>query len=92
MQTITLQIKDEKVDEFLVILNNLKDDLIDTFTLTNNDEKEYLKSEQFLKDKKKLEQTLQDIEDGKAILYTQEEFQNKMNYFINDLRNKYANN
>ena len=92
MQTITLQIKDEKVDEFLVILNNLKDDLIDTFTLTNSDEKEYIKSEQFLKDKTKLEQTLQDIEDGKAILYTQEEFQNKMNYFINDLRNKYANN
>jgi len=92
MQTITLQIKDEKVDEFLVILNNLKEDLIDTFTLTNNEEKEYLKSEQFLKDKKKLEQTLQDIEDGKAILYTQEEFQNKMNYFMNDLRNKYANN
>ena len=61
MQTITLQIKDEKVDKFS-------------------------------KDKKKLEQTLQDIEDGKAILYTQEEFQNKMNYFMNDLRNKYANN
>jgi len=92
MQTITLQIKDEKVDEFLVILNNLKEDLIDTFTLTNNEEKEYLKSEQFLKDKKKLEQTLKDIEDGKAVLYTQEEFYDKMNYFMDDLRSKYANN
>ena len=92
MHTVTLQIKENKLEEFLIILNNLKEDLIEKFTITNKEEEKYLKSEQFLKDKKKLQERLKKIEEGKAVLYTQEEFERKINGHIKNLRAEYANN
>ncbi len=73
MQTIQLEIEDNKVDVFLNIIQNLKDGIVKNFTIKNNDildddTIEYIKTEQFQKDKQYFHKCLEDIESGKSKL------------------------
>lgn len=51
----------------------------------------YKKTPQFQKDRDKLHQSYQNIIDGKASLLSQDEFDDKMEIFVAELKTKYAN-
>ncbi len=76
MQTIHLQVEDNKLDAVVKMLSNFKDDLVKSFMVVteNSDEKiddataKYLKTKQFQEDKAYFQKCLEDIESGKSEL------------------------
>jgi len=95
MQTIHLEIEDNQLDIFLIVLNNLKDGLVKKFTINNSlndDEFRYLKSKQFYKDREYFQKCLSDIESGKTKCLNQKDYDLKMDSFKKDLKLKYENN
>ncbi|SFV51734.1 hypothetical protein MNB_SV-3-885 [hydrothermal vent metagenome] len=71
IQTIQFDIEDGKLNTLLTLLENLKDGMIKNLTVThdNTPDKEtiaYMKTPQFQKDKKMLQQRLADIDSGKT--------------------------
>ena len=60
--------------------------------LSEQDElSDYLQTPQFQKDKKKIQSTYKDVINGEANLLTKEEYDEKMNEFVADLKLRYAN-
>jgi len=71
MQTIQFDIEDNKIDTFLTLIENLKDGMIKNLTVSHDNKLDeetiaYMKTPQFQKDKKMLQQRLADIESGKT--------------------------
>ncbi len=90
MQTVTLQIKEDRLEQFLKIVDGLKKDMIEHCVVSTDEDAEYLNSEQFKKDKEMLNSRLEDIHNGKAILLTEEQYRDKMDKFTAHLEQKYA--
>ncbi len=90
MQTVTLRIREERLEQFLKIIDALKEDMVEEYLLLPKDEAEYLTSAQFQKDREQLHARLEEISSGKATLLTEDVYREKMNGFISDLKQRYA--
>lgn len=71
MKTVQFKVEDNKLDKFLTVINNLKDDLFEDFIVKNyseldDDTIEYMKTEQFKDDKIFFQKSLDDIKSGKT--------------------------
>ncbi len=71
MQTIQIQVDDNKLDTFLDLINNLKDGIVKNLqikddNILDSDTVEYTKTEQFQEDKAYFQNCLDDIENGKT--------------------------
>lgn len=83
MKTIQLEIDDNNFETFMTIIKNLKNGMIKNVEVKDNS---------FEERKLYFKECLEDIENGKTELLTQDEYQNRMNSFREDLKQKYANN
>ncbi len=90
MQTVTLQIKEDRLEQFLKIVDGLKKDMVEHCMVSIDEDAEYLNSAQFKKDKEMLNSRLEDIHNGKATLLTEEQYKDKMDKFTANLEQKYA--
>ncbi len=90
MQTVTLQVREDRLEQFLKIIDGLKDDMVEEYVLLPKNEAEYLSFAQFQEDRKQLHARLEDIISGKATLLTEDVYREKMDGFISDLKQKYA--
>ncbi len=90
MQTVTLQVRDDRLEQFLKILEDLKNDMIESYALCPEDETTYLSSVKFQKDRKLLHNRLEDIRAGRAILLTEDRYQEKMREFTAELKQRYT--
>jgi hypothetical protein len=77
MQTIQLDIADDSVDTFLTIVSNLKNNMVQNIKLKGDTHYEESKAY--------FHQALRDIENGNDTLLNQEEYDEQMNIFINNL-------
>lgn len=89
MQTIQFDIEDSKLNTFLTLMENLKDGMIKNLTVSNDNKLDeetiaYMKTPQFQKDKKMLQQRLADIESGKTTLISHDEMWNKIAQHTNN--------
>ncbi len=78
MQTIQVQVEDNKVDIFLNLVKNLKDGIVKNLTIKTDDiidknTAEYMKTKQFKKDKKYFQRCLDDIDSGETKLLSHNE-------------------
>jgi len=89
MQTVTLQIREERIEEFLKIIEGLRTDMVEAYEIIDHQD-DYLTSEQFHKDKKMFHRRLQDIQQQRATLLTEEDYREKMADFVADLKKRYA--
>lgn len=83
MKTIQLQIEDSNFEAFMTIVKNLKNGMIKNLEVRDSD---------FEEAKLYFQECLEDIENGKTRLLTQDEYKSKMDSFREDLKLKYANN
>lgn len=82
MQTLKIDIEDNKVDILLNLIKNLKDDVIKGYTLTSSNDKN-LEVDQFFYDRQKdLFQLRKEIETGKMKTY---DFEKSMDDLIKEL-------
>lgn len=97
MQTVKLQIEDHKLDTFLIVINSLKDGLVKSCTVDNEDKLDsqtlsYMKTNQFKKEKVYFQECLADIESGKSKCLSEDEYEDNMREFVNNLKSKHADN
>ncbi len=90
MRTVTLQVRDDRLEQFLKIIEALKDDMVDAYALLPEEEAEYLFSAKFQQDRKLLHSRLEDIRTGRATLLTEDVYQEKMKEFTTELKQRYA--
>ena len=91
MQTIHLEVNENKLQTVLTLLENLKDGIIENITIeSDKDLQEYQNSKQFEEDKASFQKCLADIESGKTKTLSQEEYEVRMNDFTSALRQKHA--
>ena len=77
IQTVQLDIADDKLDTFLTIVANLKKDIVQGIRL--KDDADYQESRTYF------QTALQDIEEGKDTLLSQDEYNNEMKEFMQTL-------
>ena len=77
MQTVQLDIADDKLDTFLTIVANLKKDIVQGIRL--KDDADYQESRAYF------QTALQDIENGKDTLLSQDEYNSEMKEFMQTL-------
>ena len=77
MQTIQLDIADDKLDTFLTIVSNLKKDMVQNIRL--KDDVNYQESRAYF------QTALQQIEDGNDTLLSRDEYDSEMKEFIKTL-------
>lgn len=92
MQTVHLQIEDNKLDTFLTILSSFKDDLVKSFTVSQDEKLDdatikYLNAKQFEEDKAYFQKCLEDIENGESELISHDMVWEQID---NKIRNKNA--
>ena len=80
MQTISIDIEESKIDIILNILKHLKDDVIDSYTISSKIDKNY--DPFFDKRKKRLKKLRDDIKLGKMPMY---DFESSMDELIREL-------
>jgi len=85
MQTLTINIQDNFVQDFLTIIDHYKDKV----QLKKDKNLEY--DPYFYERKKQLQQDIDDIDSGRVEMLTQEQYDNEMNSFFTELKLKYAN-
>jgi len=77
MQTIQLQVEDNKLHTFMTVIENLKDGIVKNIKIESSeldeDTKAYMQTEQFQNDKEYFQNTLADIESGKTECLTHDE-------------------
>ncbi|MCT7527999.1 hypothetical protein N5T79_02510 [Aliarcobacter cryaerophilus] len=83
MKTIQLQIDEKNFETFMTIIKNLKNGMIKNLEIKDND---------FEQSKLYFNQCLEDIENNKTKLFTQDAYQKEMNDFMKKLEQKYDNN
>ena len=84
MQTLTLNIQDGFVQDFLTIINHYKDKV----QLQKDKNLEY--DPYFYERQRELQQDIDDIDSGKVEMLSQEQYDEEMNSFFTDLKTKYA--
>ena len=82
MQTITLQVEDNKVDTVMELLHKLKDDLVESYTLSLSNDKNLELDPYFYERKARLAQLREDIKSKKMPLY---DFDSSMDELIKEL-------
>jgi len=85
MQTLTLNIQDGFVQDFLTIINHYKDKV----QLQKDKNLEY--DPYFYERQRELQQDIDDIDNGKIEMLSQEQYDEEMNDFFIDLKTKYEN-
>jgi len=90
MQTVTLQVREDRIEQFLTIIDGLKKDMVEHCEVSPYKEGVYESSKQFEKDKKMFNARLEDIHHNKATLLTKEKYKEKMDKFTASLEQKYA--
>ena len=85
MQTLTVNIKDNFVQDFLTIISHYKDKV----QLQKDKNLEY--DPYFYERQKQLQKDIDDIENGKVEMLSQKQYDKEMNNFFNELKLKYAN-
>lgn len=77
MQTIQLDIADDKLDTFLTIVNNLKNDIVQNIRLQDNT--------RYQLNKTYFNSVLEEIENGNDTLLNQDEYDSEMKEFMKTL-------
>ena len=85
MQTLSVQIEDDYMQQFMHYVNNHSEKI--TITKDENLENDLF----FYERKKELHQMRSDIKSGKSELVSFDEFENRTNQFEKELELKYAN-
>ena len=82
MQTITLQVKESKVDHVMELLHKFKDDLIESWTLSPLNDENLKLDPYFYERKARLAQLRDDIKSQKMPMY---DFDSSMDELIKEL-------
>ena len=91
MQTIQLQIEDNKMDTFLTLIKNLKEGIVNSYSIDSNMD-ENLKQDPFFYERQiELHQIRDDIKSGKMKMYEWDEAEADMDKFEIEMASKYAN-
>ncbi len=85
MQTLTINIQDNFMQDFLAIIEHYGDKI----QIKKDKNLEY--DPYFYERKKQLQQDINDIDSGKIEMLSQEEYDDEMNSFFIELKSKYAN-
>ena len=85
MQTLTINIQDNFMQDFLAIIEHYGDKI----QLKKDKNLEY--DPYFYERKKQLQQDINDIDSGKIEMLSQEQYDKEMNSFFTELKSKYAN-
>ena len=85
MQTLTLNIQDSFMQDFLTIIEHYKDKV----QLQKDTNLEY--DSYFYERQKQLQQDIDDIDSGKIEMLSQEQYDKEMNSFFIELKSKYEN-
>ncbi len=85
MQTLTIEVKDDFMIEFMKIIDTVKDNVI----VKKDKNLEY--DPYFYERQKKLQKIRDDIKSGKAQMLTQEQYDIEMEQFFDKLEKQYAN-
>ena len=85
MQTVTVNIQDGFMQDFLTIVEHYKDKI----QVQKDKNLEY--DPYFYERQKQLQQDIEDIESGKIEMLSQEQYDNEMKDFFSELKLKYAN-
>ena len=90
MQTIQVDIEDNKVDAFLTLIDNLKEGMVQNLRVLGNDSigtelQDYMESTKFQTDKTILQERLADIKSGKTTCVPLEEGLSDLDRFIDEL-------
>ncbi len=85
MQTLTIEVKDDFMIEFMKIIDTVKDNVI----VKKDKNLEY--DPYFYERQKKLQKIRDDIKSGKAQMLTQEQYDTEMEQFFDKLEKQYAN-
>ena len=85
MQTFTVNIQDGFIQDFLSIIEHYKDKI----QIQKDEKLEY--DPYFYERKKQLQQDIDDIDNGKIEMLSQEQYEKEMNSFFTELKSKYAN-
>jgi hypothetical protein len=84
MQTLTLDIQDNFLQEFLTIIEHYKDKI----QLKKDKNLEY--DPYFYHRQEQLQQDIKDIDSGKIQMLSQQQYDTEMNHFMEELKSKYA--
>ncbi len=82
MQTLQLDIEDNKVDIVLNLIKNLKEGIVTNYTLVPSSDKNLAEDPYFYQRKKELHQLRDDIQNGKIETY---DFNQSMDELIKEL-------
>ena len=82
MQTIRLEVEDNKLDVILNLIKNLKDGIVKGYTLEGNIDENLKLDPYFYKRQKELHQLRDDVKSGKMKMYN---FNDSMNELIMEL-------
>jgi len=85
MQTLTINIQDGFIEDFLSIVEHYKGKI----QIQKDKNLEY--DPYFYERKQQLQQDVSDIESGKIAMLSQEQYHKEMNDFFKKLKSKYAN-
>ena len=69
MQTLTIEIEDNKADILLNLIKNLKDGIVKSYTLTPNTDKNLALDPYFYERQKELHKLRDDVKSGKMKVY-----------------------
>ena len=85
MQTLTLNIQESFMQDFLTIIEQYKD------KIQLKKDKNLELDPYFYERQKQLQQDIEDIDSGKIKMLSQDEYNTEMNDFMDELKLKYAN-
>jgi len=85
MQTLTINIQDNFMQDFLAIIEHYGDKI----QLKKDKNLEY--DPYFYERKKQLQQDINEIDNGKIEMLSQDQYDDEMNSFFTELKSKYAN-
>jgi len=85
MQTLTINIQDGFIQDFLSIIEHYKGKI----QIQKDKNLEY--DPYFYERKKQLQQDINDIDNGKIEMLSQEQYDKEMTNFFTELKSKYAN-
>lgn len=96
MQTIRLDIDENKLQTVLTLLENLKDGIVKNIRIESNNEdddalQEYKKTKEFQDDRDYFQECLEDIENNRSTLLTEKEYALEMESFTTSLKQKHEN-
>ena len=91
MQTIQLEIEDNKMDTFLTLVKSLKHGIVKSYSINDNFDENLKQDPFFYERQKELHQIREDIKSGKMKMYEWDEAEADMDKFEIEMASKYAN-